>query len=162
MKQLLFNTCWLSWVLLITGAAQAQQTVWRCGPGGTTYSNEPCPGGRAVGVGDSRASNDVQAAREVAGRDRTLAKDMRQERLQREAEQRAQGSGVGGFSGAKPAPPVKADQAPVVAKSKAKAKGKTKSETKSESKSKTKRKPRPPEAAGTSTKAARASRRAPG
>ena len=140
-------------LLLAAGAAQAQQTVWRCGPGGTSYSNQPCADGREVGVGDSRSKPDVQAARDVAAGDRKLAQSLRQERMQREAEQRAQGSrnsGLGGFSAAKPAPPVKADQAPRTAKSKVK------------TSSKTKRKPPQPAAAETSTKAARASRRAQG
>jgi hypothetical protein len=151
MSTQLINAWWLTFAMLCAGAAQAQQTVWRCGPGGTSYSNQPCPEGRAVGVADNRANNDVQAARDVAGRDRALAKDMRQERLQREADQRAQGSGLGGFSAAKPVPPAVE-----------KAGAKTKSKIKSKIKSKTKRKPPQPAADQTSTKAARASRRAQG
>jgi hypothetical protein len=157
MKTQLINALLWAVLLVTASAAQAQQTVWRCGPGGTSYSNQPCAEGRAVGVDDRRNKPDVQAARDVAASDRKLAQSMRQERLQREAEQRAQGSresGLGGFSAAKPVPPAKADQALRAAKGKAKSKAKTTA--------KTKRKPPQPAAAETSTKAARASRRARG
>lgn len=139
--------------LLATAAVPAQQTVWRCGPGGNSYSNQPCASGREVAVDDNRSSTDAQAAREVAARDRAQAQTLRKDRLQREAEQRAQGSGLAGFSPAKPAPAAKPPPAPVVAKVKKTAKAKVKRPPIQQP---------PPAAAGTSAKAARASRRAPG
>jgi hypothetical protein len=89
--------------LLLAAAAQAQvqaQTVWRCGADGRSYSDSPCPEGRAVVVEDSRSAADVQAARDVAGRDQALARAMVAERHQRDREARAAGSGLAGIQSA--------------------------------------------------------------
>jgi hypothetical protein len=67
--------------LLIACSAQAQ-TVWRCGPEGRSYSASPCTGGRLVLVADARDAADVEAAREVAERERALATRMVREREQ--------------------------------------------------------------------------------
>lgn len=156
MQKQLTSAWWMTLMLMCMGTAQAQPTVWRCGPGGNSYSNQPCAAGRTVGVDDSRSSADVQAGRDVAVRDRAMAQRMHKERLQREAEQRAQGSGLGGFAATKPAAPAVVAQVPAIAKVKAKTKAKTKD------KATTPTKPPQPAAAGTSTKAARSSRRAQG
>jgi hypothetical protein len=76
--------------------ASAQQTVWRCGPDGRSYSDQPCPTGRVVALADTtRPAADVQAAQDRALREQALADTLLQQRLQREAATR--GSGLGGF-----------------------------------------------------------------
>ncbi len=61
------------------------QTVWRCGAGANVYSQTPCDGGREVAVADERSPDQVQAAQEVAARERRLADQLSAERRQREA-----------------------------------------------------------------------------
>jgi len=70
----------------------AAQEVWRCGPAGRSYAQQPCPGGRRIDVPEPRPADDVAAARAVAAREAALADRMRRERLDQEA--RHQGSGL--------------------------------------------------------------------
>lgn len=75
-------------VLLMLSAAAAQaQAVWRCGADGRSYSDRPCAEGRALEMAelaDTRTPAELQAAREVAARDRRLADTLRHERIERE------------------------------------------------------------------------------
>lgn len=75
-------------VLLMLSAAAAQaQAVWRCGAEGRSYSDRPCADGRALEMAelaDTRTPAELQAAREVAARDRRLAETLRHERIERE------------------------------------------------------------------------------
>jgi hypothetical protein len=80
------------------------KTVWRCGEGGKTYSETPCPGGRAVDVADSRSSAEVQAARDSIKRDEALASRMRKQRLEDEKRNLAANAGAANLGpSAKPA-----------------------------------------------------------
>ncbi len=72
-------------------AAAQQQTVWRCGADGRSYSDVPCEAGRPLAVADSRPAADVQAARERAAQERLAADTLLRERLQREAAARSMG-----------------------------------------------------------------------
>lgn len=91
----------LSLTLMLLAAlpalAQAQQTVWRCGADGKTYSDVPCTEGRSLDVAQApRPEADVRVAQQRAAREQALANSMTHERLQREAAMR--GSGLGGFT----------------------------------------------------------------
>lgn len=70
---------------LPTLALAQNQTVWRCGPNGTIFSDAPCADGRQIATVDPRPSADVQAARDMAQREQRLADKLRNERVQREA-----------------------------------------------------------------------------
>ena len=88
----------LTLVMLLTLASAAHaQTVWRCGADGRTYADAPCPDGQMVAVADPRSAADVSAARAVVQRDRQLAKQLAEERRDRERETAAQGSGLAGI-----------------------------------------------------------------
>jgi hypothetical protein len=71
--------------LLLTGAATAQ-TVWRCGPDGRSYPETPCAEGRVFAVADPRSTADVAQARAVAVRELALARELVQQRRDREDE----------------------------------------------------------------------------
>ena len=137
-------THWLAPALLLAAglhtSAQAQ-SIWRCGSEGRSYSDRPCSEGRALDVSDARSTLDVQAAREVADRERRLADTLEQERLQREREALARGPGLAGIGATALVSPIK---------------------PKAKARSKTNPKASRPAAAGTSAKAARLSRYAPG
>jgi hypothetical protein len=64
--------------------AAGATTVYRCGPGGNVYSQEPCAGGRAVDVGDARTPEQAAHPREQMRRDDALARELRQERVAQE------------------------------------------------------------------------------
>jgi hypothetical protein len=86
---------WLMAALCVLAASAQAQTVWRCGPEGRSYSDSPCPQGRAVEVAErSRPAADVQQAERVAQREQALASQLSRERLQREA---PSGSGLAGI-----------------------------------------------------------------
>lgn len=80
---------WLFASCLWTTALQAQATeqVYRCGQ---SYQTEPCPGGKAVAVGDARDDAARREAQQVAKREAHAAQQLQAERLQRE--HMAQGS----------------------------------------------------------------------
>jgi len=76
-----------SWALALSLAAcavHAQDRVYRCG---ASYSQEPCAGGSAIAVDDTRSAAQVEQAGRVAQLDARLADALRRERL--EAEQAA-------------------------------------------------------------------------
>lgn len=64
------------------GDATAQQ-VWRCGPEGRVFSDRPCADGRVMGSGDRPSADEVDAARQVAERERRLADTLASERAER-------------------------------------------------------------------------------
>jgi len=73
-----------SWALalsLVACAVHAQDRVYRCG---ASYSQEPCAGGSAVAVDDTRSAAQVAQAQRVAQLDARLADALRRERLQAE------------------------------------------------------------------------------
>ena len=76
---------------LLCGAAAgaAAQTVYRCGPDGRTYQDEPCAGGRPVEVADPRTDEQRRAAARAAASDERLAARLERERRAREASQAA-------------------------------------------------------------------------
>lgn len=65
-------------LVLLAGSVQSQ-TVWRCGADGRSYSDSPCAEGRVVAVADTRSEADVMAARAVAEREQTLARQLAQQ-----------------------------------------------------------------------------------
>jgi hypothetical protein len=71
-------------LLLLAGGSPAQ-TVYRCGPDGRTYSQAPCPEGRAVDVGDARSDAQRREAAQVTRRQDTLGRSMEGDRLARES-----------------------------------------------------------------------------
>lgn len=81
--------------LLCAGAAQAQ-SVWRCGPDGRSFSDTPCPQGRALETVAARPQADVQMAQQVAQREKALAQRLVSERQQREAQSMAAAAGIHG------------------------------------------------------------------
>lgn len=60
----------------------AGQTVWRCGD---TYSQKPCPGGKAVEAEDARDAGQRAQTSSAARRDAKLADEMEKARLKEEA-----------------------------------------------------------------------------
>ena len=84
-------------LLLVSFSAIAQQapasTAWRCGADARSYSDQPCREGRVVVVADARSASDLAQAKEVAARERALAKQMIEERHEREREAALRGSG---------------------------------------------------------------------
>ena len=85
------------------------KTVWRCGEGGRSYSESPCPGGHPVTVADSRSAAQTQAARDDIKRSQDLATRMRKERLEDEKRNRAANALAGNLGPTKAAakPPEK-------------------------------------------------------
>lgn len=70
--------------LLCAGAAGAQTQVYRCGPDGRSYSQEPCTQGRAIDVADARSAQQAAQTRLAAQRDAQRADEMERERRQAE------------------------------------------------------------------------------
>ena len=64
-------------LLLAASSATAQATAYRCG---NAYSQEPCPGGKAVKLDDNRSADQVQQARDTAQRDAAQASSASRER----------------------------------------------------------------------------------
>lgn len=77
----LLTPCWLACALWGTSMqAQATEQVYRCGQ---SYQAEPCPGGKAVAVGDARDDAARREAQQVAQREAKAAQQLQAERLQR-------------------------------------------------------------------------------
>jgi hypothetical protein len=148
MKHFLFTVVLLA-AGLHTAAHATNQTVWRCGPDGRSYESQPCKDGRAIDLPGARPEADVLAAQRVAAADQRLAKQLRDDRLQRERVLLARASGPAGFGRSSPPADIK-PQPDRQAKSP------------SQPKATPVRQARSPEAGGTSPKAARASRQTPG
>jgi hypothetical protein len=86
---------------LLAGAAQAQ--VYRCGPDGRSYSQEPCADGRAVEVADPRSAQQAAQTRHSALRDAHAADELERARLNAERLAARQGPGLIGWSKSGPA-----------------------------------------------------------
>ena len=82
--------------------AAPPQTVYRCGPDGRVYSQAPCADGKPLSVEDPRSASQQKAASDVAARDAEQAKQLAEQRRQRE--QAAQGQLAAGFKTAPPPP----------------------------------------------------------
>ena len=77
---------WACWMIVAAVLpAQAQSTVYRCGPEGREYSATPCPSGKAVNVDDTRTPEQRRDAALAAQRDSALADRLAAERREREA-----------------------------------------------------------------------------
>ena len=61
-------------------AAAATQMVYRCGPQGNQYSQQPCESGRAVDVDDTRSPEQIAEARKASAAQHRLAVQMANER----------------------------------------------------------------------------------
>ncbi len=81
--------------------AMAQQTVWRCGADGRTYSQTPCAEGRALEALEARPAADIAQAQQAAASERQQADRMTRERLAAEAA--ARGNGLAAMTAVKPA-----------------------------------------------------------
>lgn len=95
--------------------AAPPQTVYRCGADGRVYSQTPCADGKALTVDDPRSAEQRKAAREVSARDAEQAKQLAEERRQREQAAQSQAAGF------RTAPAAEAASAPT-RKSKSKSK----------------------------------------
>ena len=73
-------------LLFVAGAATAAD-VYRCGPDGRSYSDQPCAEGRTIDVADARSGEQAAAAREVAQRDHDLVQQLAAERRAQERRQ---------------------------------------------------------------------------
>lgn len=97
-------------LLLLAGAGHSQaeaQAVWRCGPDGRTYTDTPCPEGRALATPERRPAADIASAQETARRESSLAAQQLREREQREAAAPGGAIGIRGTRLAAAAQPVK-------------------------------------------------------
>jgi hypothetical protein len=72
---------------LVATAANAQ-TVYRCGPAGNQYSQQPCAEGRVVDVSDPRSAAQTAEARAAVRDQHRLATEMARERRAEEAAHR--------------------------------------------------------------------------
>ena len=82
------NTRRIAVVLLACWAgASAAQTVYRCGPDGRSYSQQPCPEGRRVEAGDARTAAQRAQGEAASQRDAKAAESL--ERQRRAAERAA-------------------------------------------------------------------------
>jgi hypothetical protein len=68
-------------LLSMAGGASAQ-TVYRCGPEGRSYSQQPCVDGRVVEVADARSDLERREGEAAASRQSRLARTMERERLE--------------------------------------------------------------------------------
>ncbi|MEO6409160.1 MAG: hypothetical protein ABIO45_10475 [Burkholderiaceae bacterium] len=74
-----------SLLLACAGIASAQTQVYRCGPNGREYSQQPCPGGSTFDAADPRDAAQRAQARQVADGEKARANRLERERLAREA-----------------------------------------------------------------------------
>lgn len=82
--------------LLSTSLACAQATVYRCGPDGKTYSQEPCKGGKKIDASDTRTEAQRADSLATTAADKQRADALERERKAREAAQKP--STAGGFN----------------------------------------------------------------
>lgn len=68
-------------MLLLAASGAAAQTVYRCS---NSYSQEPCPGGRAVDVSDKVLAGDAKNAGRAAASDQKRADALEKARLEQE------------------------------------------------------------------------------
>lgn len=95
-------------LVLAMGMASAQ-TVYRCGPDGRQFSQQPCAGGAAVDLKVDRPDeSERQRAKDLADRDRALGERLEAERLQREEREQRSSAVAGGFHPRPPKPAASA------------------------------------------------------
>lgn len=80
MKPLLCALCLFAVAPLVAG-----QTVYRCGADGRSYSQQPCPEGRALDVDDPRTPAQRAQAADTVRRDARTAESLARERRRGEA-----------------------------------------------------------------------------
>jgi hypothetical protein len=78
-----------TWLVLIglggVGPLPAQAAVmYRCGQDGRSYSQQPCPEGQRLELGDTRSAEQTEAAHELIRRQQRQGRLLEQERLQQE------------------------------------------------------------------------------
>jgi hypothetical protein len=84
--------------VLCFGSAVAQAQVYRCGPDGRSYSQEPCASGQAVDVADPRSAQQAAQTRQAALRDAREADQLERARLRAERQAARQGPALIGWS----------------------------------------------------------------
>lgn len=94
----------------LAAASAGAQTVYRCGDGGRSYTQQPCAGGQAVDVSDPRSAEDRAQGEQAARRDAELADRWARERRAREAGVKP--VGAGGIDGLRHPPPPAAPVQP--------------------------------------------------
>jgi hypothetical protein len=75
-------------LLFSTTVACAQATVYRCGPDGKTYSQEPCKGGKKIDASDTRTEAQRADSLATTAADKKRADALERERNAREAAQK--------------------------------------------------------------------------
>ncbi len=74
--------------LLTTSVAFAQAAVYRCGPDGNTYSQNPCKDGRQIDASDTRTEAQRAESLATTAADKRRADALERERKAREAAQK--------------------------------------------------------------------------
>ena len=77
LRVLCLLACVAGWSIQAAG-----QTVWRCGD---TYSQKPCPGGKAVDANDTRTAGQKSQTDQAVRRDAKAAEALEKARLKEEA-----------------------------------------------------------------------------
>lgn len=90
----------------------AAQTVYRCGPAGNSYSQQPCADGRLVDVADPRSDAQVAEARAALRAQERWAARAARERRAEEAAHRPAGAVALGSLPTPPAPARKTERTP--------------------------------------------------
>lgn len=101
MNRLRCATAWAVFALL--PLAVEAQTVYRCGPDGRSYSQEPCPQGRPVDVSDARTREQQAQTAAAATRDARTASALEKNRRRSEA---LPGTGPASLSAPRPPAPA--------------------------------------------------------
>ena len=94
-----------------TGAVAAPP-VYRCGPDGREYAQQPCAKGRAVAVDDARSPAERDAATAVARRDARTAEALSADRRRLEARPASRAVALDAPRTSAPAPATRARRAP--------------------------------------------------
>lgn len=82
--------------LLLVPVLASAQTVYRCGPAGNSYSQQPCPEGRVVDVSDPRSPAQVKEAwQALREQERWATRAARERRAEEVAHPPAQAGGIG-------------------------------------------------------------------
>ena len=75
-------------LLLSASFAHAQATVYRCGPDGKTYSQEPCKGGKQIDASDTRTEAQRADSLAATAADKKRGDALERDRLKGEAAQK--------------------------------------------------------------------------
>ena len=75
-------------LLCFACVAYAQATVYRCGPDGKTYSQEPCKDGKKIDASDTRTEAQRADSLATTAADKKRADALERDRLKREAAQK--------------------------------------------------------------------------